>query len=874
MGAVYRARDPRLGRDVAIKVLPAAFSSDRDRLQRFEQEARTVAALSHPNIVALFDIGEFDGAPFIVSELLEGETLRARLDDGSLSVRKAIDSAVQIAHGLSAAHEKGIVHRDLKPENIFVTGGGRVKILDFGLAKLTEKDAVAAGLTTLPTTPPATQPGTVLGTAGYMAPEQVRGLVADHRADIFSFGAVLYEMLSGCRAFKGDTAMDTITAILKEEPPDPPAAESPIPPALMRIVHRCLEKNPVARFQTATDLAFALEGLSIRSGSEPAMTNVAVASPMRRRAIREGLAWGLALAGIASAAFLAWRNPRAGAIMDPPRVQFTIPPPSRTTFSIANTVTPFPSPDGRMVAFMAPVNGANTLWLRPFDSPESRPIASTERPLPGGSLFWSPDSRYVGFFTAMGMKKVDVSQVAAPAQTIWAGEAFNGPTAAWGRDGTIVFAETTSGRSLSRVSANGGPVAPATTLDASRNETSHRVLQFLPDGRHFLYQSLPGGATVAGSLDGEPPKEIVVAESKGLYSAGHLLFIRQATLMAQPFDVGRLELTGDAVAVANGIQTSSTNGVAAFAVSEGGVLAYRADVSRSFRFAWFDRAGRRIAQVGEEALWGQFSLSPDGRFVAAQRSESFGGNRDIWLLDIARGVSSRLTTDPVSEGDPIWSPDGRFVAFTIAARGVESIYRKDVASGEETVLMDSKTGAFSEDWSPDNRWLAYGTRSMLRMLSFADPQRSLTWLDDRFLKDEPHFSPDGRWIAFESTESGQYDVYIAPFPGPGQKVRVSTAGGGEPRWRRDGKEIFYLTQDGMLMSAAVSTVGSAMAPAVPQALFKTPIAAIELTLDQYAVTGDGQRFLIQVPSDATEAPLTIVLNWASGLHASSSARAR
>ena len=880
MGEVYRGRDSRLARDVAIKVLPPAFSSDRDRLHRFEQEARAAAALNHPNILAVYDIGDADGAPFIVSELLEGQTLRACLDAGAIAPRKAVDYAVQIAHGLAAAHEKGIVHRDLKPENLYVTESGRVKILDFGLAKLTQDQPTSATASALPTLPSPTQPGVVLGTVGYMAPEQVRGLTADHRSDIFAFGTTLYEMLTGQRAFAGDTVVDAMTAILKDEPFDRVAMPVQAPPGLMRLVQRCLEKNPAARFQTASDLAFAIESLSQSSagpagssalagtpGSERALPpDVHATSPRRGRIGREAAAWGLAAAGALAVAFLAWRSPAAGAVTDSPRVQFTFAAPPQTIFPVNNAMLPpIPSPDGKMVAFLALLNGRPTIYVRFVDSLVSRPIATEEAIAGGVVLFWSPDSRQLGFYTAAALKKIDVSQPGAAAQTIVEVQAVNAPTAAWS-DSTIVFGATTVA-SLSRVPVGGGPVTPATSLDPSRKETGHRVVQFLPDGRHFLYVASPGNETLVGSLDGEPPKLLLTADSKAMYSAGHLLFVRQGTLLAQPFDVGRLELTADPFSVASGLE-SGVGGGSAFSASAGGALAYRANVSRPSRFEWFDRRGIALTTVGEEALWFQFALSPDGRFVAAQRSESVGAAADIWLLDVTRGVSRRLTSEQGSESDPIWSPDGQFVAYTRSPTGVQDIYRKNVVSGEETRLAQSATPKFPETWSRDGQFIMFHSPTAgsptINILPLAEPRTPSVWLSDRFLKDESHFSPDDRWLVYQSTESGQFDVYVQPFPGPGGKVRVSSGGGGEPRWRGDGKEIFYLTQDGTVMAAPITTTATSIEPGMPKALFKTRIA-VQLTIDQYAVTSDGQRFLIEVPTgDGGQSPITVVLNWANG----------
>jgi serine/threonine protein kinase/Tol biopolymer transport system component len=885
MGEVYRARDARLGRDVAIKVLPPEFSKDPERLQRFEQEARSAAALNHPNIITLYDIGTHEGSPYIVSELLEGETLRERLEasdavasgspsttpgagsrtSGALPVRKAVDIAVQVARGLAAAHEKGIVHRDLKPDNVFVTADGRTKILDFGLAKLTQAEPAFASMSMLPTTPPNTMPGVVLGTIGYMSPEQVRGLAADHRSDIFSFGAILYEMLAGQRAFRGDTTADTMTAILKEDPPDLPSGERQLPPALARIVHRCVEKAPAARFQTASDLAFALETMSAQSGPQSVAPASVVAMPAPRvRTIREALAWAVAVVGVLAALFFAFRSSRfAPSELQP--IRFTIAPPAGVIFPLNQaTAMPAISPDGRAVAFLAQSRGISQIWIRFADTLESRPLPGTDNVI--GSFFWSSDSRYLGFFTLQALKRVDVS--GTPPAVVWEGPFSAAPTGMWNDTGTIVFAPNTTS-ALLQVSASGGQPKPVTTLDASRKETGHRASQFLPDGRHFLYWALPGVTTFIGSVDPGNPKPLLVADSKAVYSAGHLLFVRQGTLLAQPFDLSRFELNGAPFPVAPQVETSAAIGTSAFAASVAGALAYRAGVRTSSRFEWFDRTGRPAGTVGEEGQWGQFSLSPDDRQIVVPRVDPQNGDSDLWLIETTRGVARRLTSEPGNEGDAIWSPDGQSVAFTRLPKGVADIFRRSVATGEDALLVESPQQKFPEDWSRDGKFLVFdspATGRTIQILPLTGQQKPFVFLDDRFQKDEPHFSPDGRWLAYESSESGQFDVYVQPFPGPGPKVRVSPAGGGEPRWRADGKEIFYLTPDGTMMAAPIKTTATTIESGTPQLLFKTPIAAVQLTLDQYAVTSDGQRFLIQVPTgNAGQAPITVVLNWAAGL---------
>jgi len=848
MGEVYRARDPRLGRDVAIKVLPAALSVDSDRLQRFEQEARAAAALNHPNILQLYDIGQHEGAPYIVSELLEGETLRERLHAGGLPVRKAVDCAIQIAHGLAAAHEKGIVHRDLKPENVFITDDSRVKILDFGLAKLTQAEPALAGISALPTTPPNTTPGMVLGTIGYMSPEQVRGLPADHRSDIFAFGAVLYEMLCGRRAFHGDTTADTMSAILKEEPRDLTTREAQIPPALERVVDRCLEKTPSRRFQSTHDLAFALEALSLKSGTTTAL------QPLAGATWSERLPWALVLVfGLIAAAALVSVYRRAPA-PESDAIRFVVSPPPGTDFG-AGVAGPSQavSPDGRRVAVAAgPPNGLLSLYVREVDSVELRILPGTA---PAILPFWSPDGRFIAFFGEGRLKKIDVS--GGSTQVMANVELPQGGT--WNADDVILYGSDVG--PLFQVSAAGGPPRPLTTLDQSRQETAHVHPQFLPDGRHFLYLARPSGTVYVGNLDGGDPKALGRFESKVMYASGYLLYVKQGTLMAQPFDVTRLQTSGKAFSIAEPVGSNNVTGRAAFSVSEAGVLSTGSgDAGIPARFAWFDRTGKPLdIPVPEVAAYRNFDLSPDERQIAV------GLRGDIWLLDTNRGVMSRFTTDPGVEGDPIWSPDSSRLVFTSSRTGVVDLWQKPVTGAAETLLLASDQPKYPEDWSRDGRFIVYvspqGGRGLWVLPSGDDP-KPFVFLDSPFVKDEPHFSPDGNWLAYHSEESGRPEVYVQSFPGPGQRVRVSPAGGSQPRWRKTGGELFYMDLSGKLMAVSIG-VGTTLDVGVPKVLFQTPMTNPTANIDQFAATADGQRFVVLSPvdRDALPTPVTVTVNW-------------
>src|SRR5712692_4264261 len=571
MGEVYRARDEKLNRDVAIKVLPATLSQNADRLRRFEQEAQAAGALNHPNILAVYDVGTHDGAPYVVSELLEGESLKERLGDGPLAQRKTIDYAVQIAHGLAAAHGKGIVHRDLKPDNLFITKDDRIKILDFGLAKLVEPIGEGVGQTEIATRRVQIDPGTVMGTVGYMSPEQVHGYHVDHRSDICSFGAVLYEMLCGRRAFHGDSAVETLNAILKEEPPELTTTNRNIVPALERVVWHCLEKSPERRFQSATDIAFALEAISGSSGVSGQTMTAMASLPVRSR-IRKQLPWiiaallALALIAALPLVFLYLRNAPASR---PNVVRSMIPPPENAHLLYFNEMAV--SPDGLRLAFVAiGANGVTSLWLRPLAALSAQPLAGTE----GASLpFWSPDSRFIGFFADGKLKKIDAA--GGPPQTLC--DAPSGRGGTWNRDGVIVFAPDIFS-ALYRVSAAGGAPAPL-PLDKSRKEKVQHFPCFLPDGRHFIYRAGmttayardEGNGIYAGSLDSSEYKLILRADTYAVYASGHLLFWRDGALMAQPFDAQSLQLSGEAVPVAEQVQMSLTEVRAVFSASENGV---------------------------------------------------------------------------------------------------------------------------------------------------------------------------------------------------------------------------------------------------------------------------------------------------------------
>ena len=873
MGEVYRARDTRLGRDVAVKVLPSSYADNKERLQRFEQEACAAGALNHPNILSIHDIGTHNGSPYVVSELLEGETLRERLNGSVLPARKAIDYARQIAQGLAAAHEKGIIHRDLKPENLFIVRDGRVKILDFGLAKLTGAADVQTQ-TDIPTRRVDTDPGVVMGTVGYMSPEQLQGKTLDHRSDIFSFGAIFYEMLSGRRAFHGESAAETMSAILKEDPPDLSETNKNIAPALERVVHRCLEKNREARFHSASDLAFALDALSGAS-SISGQTATAIASVWERPKRRERLLWIgatalLALALLAALPFVI-AYLRSKPAIESHATRFFVFPPEKATLTGGGQHI---SPDGQRIVFRA--NGADgkaLLWTRSLDSLTAQPLAGTEDPI---NPFWSPDSRFVGFFTgASKLKRIEFT--GGPAQTLADTQGGGGGT--WNRDGTIVYARTFGDR-LYRVPATGGAANPVTTLDESRKETAHLWPYFLPDGRHFLYlaRSVQRGNTgiYVGALDSNERKLLVNADSSPVYAPpGFLLYLRERTLMAQPFDANKLELTGEPFPIAEQVGYNAVNGRAFFSASETGILAFLSSSAPNTQLVWFDRAGKQLALVGAPAADNGLRLSPDEKRLAVSRLDPQTGSADIWLIDLARNNPSRFTFDPANETAPVWSPDGSRIVFASNREGVANMYQRlSNGTGNDELLLKSAQPTGPYDWSQDGKFILFGmisskTGSDIWLLPLFGDQKPTPFIETEFVETQPRFSPDDRWVAYTSNESGTYQVYVQSFPTSGGKWQVSTGGGAQPQWRRDGRELFYLAPDRKIMAVEVNGAGPTFVAGVPKPLFDVHVSTIfpgAGGATYYEVTGDGQRFLVNtIAGDPTPVPLTVVLNWKAGL---------
>jgi eukaryotic-like serine/threonine-protein kinase len=855
MGEVYRARDGRLNRDVAIKILPVSFATDAERLERFEQEARAAAALSHPNILSVFDVGAKENTPYVVSELLEGETLRERLNSGAISVRKAVEYAVQLAHGLAAAHDKGIVHRDLKPENIFITADERLKILDFGLAKLTEAPDAASSASNVPTTPRlVTQPGVLLGTMGYAAPEQLRGLQADHRADIFSFGVVLYEMLSGRRAFAGPTAIDTMTAILKENPPDLPIAHRHIPPALVRIVDRCLEKNAAARFQSTRDLGFALEGLSSATES-----GIAVLPQTARRPSlwsNPRVAWMAAAAcavGGCAAVALSLLGHFAKAEPEAPELRLQVHVPEAD--APAGGLTQFAlSPDGEQFVFVARNGGRASLWLRALNSDSARPLEGTDG---ARNPFWSHDSRSVGFFANGQLKRIDLADGLVRTLT----RAANGAGAAWNAEGTILFTKSFAGPIYKiAAAATGGEGVPVTST-APPVHSGHVWPEFLPDGRRFVFfafGSKEGAGVYVGALDSPEVRRIATADAAALFvPPDRLLFPRGDALMSQRVDLASLDPLGESVTVAPSVFVDSVNGEAAVSASRVGPIAYRASAPER-ELVWLNRSGLRLGSAGDAHAAGPvMSMSPDGRTLALVRRVE--GNSDIWTMNLERGGLQRITTHAAHEASPVWAPDSNQLVFgSDRVSGVLDLFVKKVGATPEIPLIESTIDKTATDWSPDGKWIAYSsvdpkTGRDLWAWPVGGDGKPLSIATSPAAEVNARFSTDGRWVAFQSNESSRPEIYVQPFPGPGERIQISTEGGANPQWSRDGRELYY-RRLGYLLSVPITTTSTTFTVrAAPVRLFETAAGDIE-------PSPDGQRFLMNVPAQSPSL-VTILVNW-------------
>jgi Tol biopolymer transport system component len=856
MGEVYRARDTRLERDVAIKVLPANLSSDPNLRQRLEREAKAISRLSHPHICTLHDIGHQDGVDFLVMELVEGETLEQRLIKGSLPPDQTLRYAAQIADALAKAHKLGIVHRDLKPSNVMLTKSG-AKLMDFGLAKESGPAPLATALTEMTMEQAKlTSQGAIVGTFQYMAPEQLEGKEIDARADIFALGEVIYEMATGKSAFAGKSRASLIAAILTTEPPPISTIQPLTPPALERVIRKCLAKDPDERWQSASDLAAELkwiaEGGSQAGGVERVPSGRA---PGQRVSwILTAAFFLLALAG--GAAWWSTSHRRLPAMYFHASVPFA-----------ANDVTL--SPDGRtlaMVAYSAPANDY-MLWTYEVGS---RRTASLEGTHGANYPFWSPDGRSIGFFADGKLKKVDVS--GGQVQVLC--DAPNGRGGAWNREGTIIFSPDALG-ALFRVPSSGGSPAELTKVDTARAEVGHRWPEFLPDGKHFLYLAAnfsgrPGiNAVFVGSLDSTEKHFVVSASSNASYSdPGYLLYMRDKTLVVQPFDLRHFALSGEPHTLSDEVLYFPQVYRAAFSVSGGEVLVAQTGKGVYLsQLTWFDRNGKTLGLSGKPSWYNNVQLSPDGHRIATDQTDQDGRNIDVWVQDPAHDTTTRLTFDPALDTTPAWSPDGKQLVLSSNRSLNFRLYLKNAdGSGAEEEIAEAGGSAFNSlDWSRDGKYIL--TRRSNELWYLTLPERALKPLIQGWVVKGAQFSPDGRWVAYASNESGSMEVYVAPFPGGNGKWQVSSGGGQEPRWRKDGKELFFLSRDSKMMAVPVST-GASFASGSPVALFQThrrqPISSQDVY--SYDVSADGQRFLIATQVDESSvAPLSVFLNWTSAM---------
>jgi Tol biopolymer transport system component len=875
MGQVWRARDTQLNRDVALKVLPDSFANDPDRLARFTREAQTLAALNHPNIAAIYGIE----AHALVMELVEGEDLSQRIARGAIPLEEALPIARQIAEALEAAHEQGIIHRDLKPANIKVRLDGTVKVLDFGLAKAMDPAGAMSGsasMSQMMTSPAMTQMGIILGTAAYMSPEQARGKPVDKRADIWAFGCVLYEMLTGTGAFTGEDVSDTLAFIITKEPDwaDLPATT---PTSIRRLLRRSLVKD---RRERLSDIADAR--LEIDDARTSPATDAHLASAANRIVQPAGWhrAWpwpaaalvAMLLVAVAGLSVLYLRQ--VPAIEQP--IQLMVVPPDNGLFvddgfANSNPMMQFAlSPDGRQLAFIASAaDGRPQLWVRALEASVARPLPDTDG---AAQPFWSPDSRSIGFFAGGRLKKVEAR--GGPVQVVCSTANFRGGT--WSQDDVILFSAGAA-TGLSRVAATGGlPPQPVTTLDAARQELSHRWPQFLPDGRHFLYSVRSGQAAhvgvYIGSLDSPTSTRVVDTHFRAAFAAGFLLFVREGTLFAQAFDARTYRTVGGTMPVAQHVGSNTGNEEASFSVSEHHLVFAGSLTVPSSQLTWIDRGGRILGTIGPPGPLASPALSPDESRVAVSRLQ--GDGADIWLVVAASGAESQLTFDPSRNNAPVWSAKGDRLFFNSTRDGSSMLYQKLVngTSPEERLLDDIGHTDMTSSASVDGKFLIYtrgSSNNITWVLPLVGAPTPTVFAETLFYQTQGQLSPDDRWMAYTTNEAGgMAEVFVQPFPASGVRWKISTTGGADPRWGRDGKELFYVAADGKLMAVSVTPDAITFAPGVPQPLFDLhgPSAFNRFLGTNYAPSRDGRRFLVnRIVGDIPRTPMTVMLNWTAVL---------
>ena len=870
MGEVYRARDTRLDRQVAIKILAAHLSSSPELKQRLEREARAISSLNHPHICQLYDIGSQDGTDYLVMELLEGETVAERLRKGALPLNEVLKIGAEVADALNVAHRAGIVHRDLKPANVMLTKAG-AKLMDFGLAKPLGMSApvsraapsftAAATLTALSPASPLTSAGSIVGTIQYMSPEQIEGKEADARSDIFALGAVLYEMTTGKRAFEGKSQISVASSILEKDPEPISAAKPLTPPAFEHVVKTCLHKNPEERFQTAHDVRLELKWIAEnRSSSSPAL-------PPASRPRRERLAWAAVVlvavvAGVVSGAFFRPSQPARS-------IRTVIAPLEGSSFRLTGDLAgpPVLSPDGAYVAFSsAASDGTVALWVRPMDKLEARSLPGTNNAI---FPFWSPDSRSLGFFADAKLKTVDINGGSPLAIC----DAPQGRGGAWGPDGVILLSTDTQAP-IARVSANGGAPVPVTKIDPARH-TSHRWPFFLPDGKHFLYVAVnhdsafsENDALYFASLDGAESRILFRSLSNAIYADGFVLYARSSQLMAQRLDPVSGKLSGDPQVIASGVANDLSTWHMDASVSGAGVLVMGSGGAPDWQLVWVDRSGKQVGVVIDKIANLQFArLSPTGDRIALQIDT---GENDIWVLDLVRGIRTRLTFGPVTNNYPVWSPDSKWIAYSSERNGKHHLYRKPSnGSGAEELLLDDDRVVIPGDWSTDGKYLLYsrgpffsnGAEVWALPLDGDRKPFPIVQHGAKSFAGAGRLSPDGRWLAYSSNESGQPEVYVKPFRGGQGKWQVSQNGGDRPTWGKDGKSLYYANPSYTIFAVPVQ-------PQKDTLQFGTAEPLVSNTSSQiffYDVAPDGKKILLNVISQQVNQSITVATNWAAEL---------
>jgi len=880
MGEVYRATDTALEREVAIKVLPEEVATDADRVARFAREARLLASLNHPSIAHLWGLETVtrpNGSDvyFIVMELAEGEDLALRLTRGPVPIDEAIAIARQIADALEEAHDKGIVHRDLKPGNIKVTPDGKVKVLDFGLAKVWNQDreSTASSSQAMTVAHTGTAAGIVVGTPAYMSPEQARGKSVDRRTDIWAFGVVLFEMLVGRRLFDGETMTDVLAAVL-HQPIRFDALPSGTPANVTQLLARCLERDPHQRLRDIGEARIALARPAEAADTATASQLQRVLRFEHRRRKQERWRW-VALLLVATAAFaaFAWLQRRTSTGTRSAAAHFLLETPADMSFPDLDA--PAVSPDGRYLVFTGRSSSGTALWLRPLDSPDTRMMPGTEG---AGSPFWSPDGASMAFVAGGEIRRLALADRTVQRICLLPRDRFTGGT--WNEAGTIVFSTGGPSATLYQVAATGGEATELTTLDRSKAEAAHWWPQFLPGGRDLLFQIGSGQEASAGlftmRLDSPGTKRRVLPDGvRAQYAAGYLFGVQHGALGARPFDAKALVVTGPVVPVASSVATfANDSNWGWFSASASGSLMWVSAPDTTVHLEWVQRNGKRLGPIGEPGKYSQIALSPDDKRLAVELPDATG-RFDIWIIDVLRGVASRLTSDPTNERDPVWSPGSDALVYSSDATGDQNLLRKSLLDSRPPTPLPAGSGAtpsepdVAESWSRNGNTLFFVTLGQERTvwtLNMSGNGRAEALIKGRFLVDEPHVSPDGRSFAYVSTESGRAEIYVSPVRQSGERVRVSTNGGGQPRWRGDGRELFYLTLDGGLMSASVAH-GDALTVGTPTLLISPDSLRAVIQgpdYDDYDVASDGQRFLIKTaPAHVERQRVHVVVNWPS-----------